>query len=169
AWLEAVFNVDPQQHAVALRSGDHLLGSRDIDRHRLFDENVLLALQCHARVFGVEPVRSRNIDQVDVTARAQPSSIVIGLRIWKVLAEPVHDLGIDIRRRGNAKVGILDKLRDHGEGCPTEADYANTYNPLARCHLFPPIAQQLRLRLCVFDDYPSSEELSRSARAPGAG
>src|SRR5262245_14738424 len=121
-----MFDVDAQQYAVALRGGDHLLGSRDIDRHRLLDEHVLLVLQGHARVFGVEPVRRRNVNEIDTTARAEPGRVVVGFRIWKVLAEPVHDLGVDIRRRGNAKIGILDKLWDHGERGPAEADYANT-------------------------------------------
>src|SRR5262249_28747564 len=70
ARLEAMFDVDAQQYAVALRGGDHLLGSRDVDRHRLLDEHVLLVLQSHARVFGVEPVRRRNVNEIDTTARA---------------------------------------------------------------------------------------------------
>src|SRR5262245_53881311 len=121
-----MFNVDTQKHAVALRSGDHLLGARDIDGHRLLDENMLLALQGHTRVFGVEPVRRRNVDQVEVTALARPSSIVIGFRMRNVFAEPAHDCGIDICPRGNAKVGIPDKLWDHRQGRTAEADYTDT-------------------------------------------
>ena len=81
------------------------------------------AVRC---VFGVEAVWGRDVDEVDVAARAQAGSIVIGLRIRKVPAEPLHDLRIDICRCGNAKVGIADKFWNHGEGRPAETDYADT-------------------------------------------
>ena len=67
----------------------------------------------------------KRVFDIDIEHCPNCGGSFVGLRIGKVLAEPVHDLGIDIRRRSDAKVGIPDKLWDHGEGRPAKADYAN--------------------------------------------
>src|SRR5262249_33425402 len=70
------------------------------------------------RVFGVEPVRRGNVNEIDATAREYPGGISVVFRIWKAFAEPVHVLVIDVRRRGNSKVGILEKLWDLAREAP---------------------------------------------------
>jgi hypothetical protein len=68
----------------------------------------------------------KRVFDIDIEHCPNCGGSFVGLRIRKVLAEPRHDLRVDIRRRGNAKVRISRKLWNHGEGRPAEADDPNT-------------------------------------------
>ena len=133
--LEAVLHVHAQQHAVALRRGDHRLGALDVDGHRLFDEHVLLGLKRHPCMLGVEVVGGRDVDQVHALARHQPGRVVVDLGVRVVLLEPAQYLFVDVAGRGQLEVGVLGELRDHGAGGAPEPDDAYADHGVLRCHI----------------------------------
>ena len=69
---------------------------------------------------------SRNLDLVYIATpnrfHAEHADMALESKKHVLIEKPMT---IDIRRRGDAKLGIANKLGDHRQGCPAKADYAD--------------------------------------------
>ncbi len=128
--VETVAVSDDHLDARPARFVDHGAAFVERERHRFFHQNMFTVTRCDYDVFGMELMRRRDIDRLDVIVRTQlfDAAICAGR---KIRCEPRTRFRARIGRRQQSDFRVLHKARGHQQEGAAQSRYAQSQRAIS--------------------------------------